>query len=128
MISKYNSFIVDMLLEKAINESFLYYSPNVRKALSRIKGNDIATELLGSEGTDVKPDMTFIDLGKEGYFSFITMRNAKPLLLTSYPTMDWAEKVDIEKMPDPEMYSNELHELDDIESARGSGVFKKVKK
>jgi hypothetical protein len=125
MISKYNSFIVDMLLEKAINESFLYYSPNVRKALSRIKGNDIATELLGSEGTDVKPDMTFIDLGKEGYFSFITMRNAKPLLLTSYPTMDWAEKVDIEKMPDPENYSNELHELDDIESARGSGVFKK---
>jgi hypothetical protein len=125
MISKYNSFIVDMLLEKAINESFLYYSPNVRKALSRIKGNDIATELLGSEGTDVKPDMTFIDLGKEGYFSFITMRNAKPLLLTSYPTMDWAEKVDIEKMPDPESYSNELHELDDIESARGSGVFKK---
>ena len=125
MISKYNSFIVDMLLEKAINESFLYYSPNVRKALSRIKSNDIATELLGSEGTDVKPDMTFIDLGKEGYFSFITMRNAKPLLLTSYPTMDWAEKVDIEKMPDPENYSNELHELDDIESARGSGVFKK---
>ena len=71
MISKYNSFIIDMLLEKAINESFLYYSPNVRKALSRIKGNDIATELLGSEGTDVKPDMTFIDLGKEGYFSFL---------------------------------------------------------
>ena len=71
MISKYNSFIVDMLLEKAINESFLYYSPNVRKALSRIKGNDIATELLGSEGTDVKPDMTFIDLGKEGYLSFM---------------------------------------------------------
>ena len=125
MISKYNSFSLDLLLEKAINESFLYYSPNVRKALSRIKGNDIATELLGSEGTDVKPDMTFIDLGKEGYFSFITMRNAKPLLLTSYPTMDWAEKVDIEKMPDPENYSNELHELDDIESARGSGVFKK---
>ena len=64
MISKYNSFTLDLLLEKAINESFLYYSPNVRKALSRIKGNDIASSLLGSEGTDVKPDMTFIDLGK----------------------------------------------------------------
>ena len=94
MISKYNSFIVDMLLEKAINESFLYYSPNVRKALSRIKSNDIATELLGSEGTDVKPDMTFIDLGKEGYLSFITMRNAKPLIDARYPNLDWAEKIE----------------------------------
>ena len=66
MISKYNSFSLDLLLEKAINESFLYYSPSVRKALNRIKSNDIASSLLDSEGTDVKPDMTFIDLGKEG--------------------------------------------------------------
>jgi len=124
MISKYNSFIVDMLLEKAINESFLYYSPNVRKALSRIKGNDIATELLGSEGTDVKPDMTFIDLGKEGYFSFITMRNAKPLIDARYPNLEWAEKIETEAMPDFISYSNELHELDK-ESDRGSGVFNK---
>jgi len=125
MISKYNSFIVDMLLEKAIDESFLYYSPNVRKALSRIKGNDIATELLGSEGTDVKPDMTFIDLGKEGYLSFITMRNAKSLIDVRYPNLEWAEKIETEVMPDFTTYSNELHELDDTESGRGSGVFKK---
>jgi hypothetical protein len=125
MISKYNSFTLDLLLEKAINESFLYYSPNVRKALSRIKGNDIATELLGSEGTDVKPDMTFIDLGKEGYFSFITMRNAKPLINARYPDLEWAEKIETEAMPDVTAYSNELHELDDTESGRGSGVFKK---
>jgi len=124
MISKYNSFTLDLLLEKAINESFLYYSPNVRKALSRIKGNDIASSLLGSEGTDVKPDMTFIDLGKEGYLSFITMRNAKPLIDTRYPNLDWAEKIETEAMPDFITYSNELHELDK-ESDRGSGVFTK---
>jgi len=123
MISKYNSFIVDMLLEKAINESFLYYSPNARKALSRIKGNDIASDLLNSEGNDVKPDMTFIDLGKEGYFSFITMRNAKPLLVAKYPNMEWAEKIDTKVMADVQLYSNELHELD-IEN-QGSGVFTK---
>jgi hypothetical protein len=125
MISNYNNFSLDILLEKAINESFLYYSPNVRKALTRMKDNDIATELLGSEGNDVKPDMTFIDLGKEGYLSFITMRNAKNLLTTAYPSMDWAEKIDTEKLTDYEDYSNELHELDDTESSRGSGVFKK---
>jgi hypothetical protein len=125
MISKYNSFSLDLLLEKAINESFLYYSPNVRKALSRIKGNDIASSLLGSEGTDVKPDMTFIDLGKEGYFSFITMRNAKPLINARYPNLEWAEKVETEAMPDVVDYSNELHELDTETQSRGSGVFVK---
>mgnify|MGYP000909513857 CR=1 FL=1 len=125
MISKYNSFIVDMLLEKAINESFLYYSPNVRKALSRIKGNDIATELLGSEGTDVKPDMTFIDLGKEGYFSFITMRNAKPLIAARYPNLEWADNIETQSMPDFIDYSNELHELDTETQSRGTGVFTK---
>ena len=125
MISKYNSFIVDMLLEKAINESFLYYSPNVRKALSRIKSNDIAGDLLGSEGTDVKPDMTFIDLGKEGYFSFITMRNAKPLIAARYPNLEWADNIETQSMPDFIDYSNELHELDTETQSRGTGVFTK---
>lgn len=125
MISKYNSFALDLLLEKAINESFLYYSPNVRKALSRIKSNDIASELLGSEGTDVKPDMTFIDLGKEGYFSFITMRNAKPLIAAKYPNLDWADNIETQAMPDVVDYSNELHELDTETQSRGTGVFTK---
>jgi hypothetical protein len=125
MISKYNSFALDLLLEKAINESFLYYSPNVRKALSRIKSNDIASELLGSEGTDVKPDMTFIDLGKEGYFSFITMRNAKPLMVAKYPNTDWSINIDNKPMPDPENYSNDLHEFDIAGGEDASGVFTK---
>ena len=123
MISKYNSFSLDLLLEKAINESFLYYSPSVRKALNRIKSNDIASSLLDSEGTDVKPDMTFIDLGKEGYFSFITMRNAKPLITTKYPNNDWAENIDTKPMPDVTSYSNDLHEFDMEGGSDASGVF-----
>ena len=125
MISKYNSFILDLLLEKAINESFLYYSPNVRKALSRIKSNDIATELLGSEGTDVKPDMTFIDLGKEGYFSFITMRNAKPLILAKYPDRDFSINIDSEPFKHPQLFSNDLYEIDMTESDLAAGIFTK---
>ena len=125
MISKYNSFSLDLLLEKAINESFLYYSPSVRKALNRIKSNDIASSLLDSEGTDVKPDMTFIDLGKEGYFSFITMRNAKPLITTKYPNNDWAENIDTKPMPDVTSYSNDLHEFDMDGGGDASGVFTK---
>ena len=125
MISKYNSFILDLLLEKAINESFLYYSPNVRKALSRIKSNDIATELLGSEGTDVKPDMTFIDLGKEGYFSFITMRNAKPLILAKYPDSDFSINIDSEPFKHPQLFSNDLYEIDMTESDLAAGIFTK---
>jgi hypothetical protein len=125
MISKYNSFSLDLLLEKAINESFLYYSPSVRKALNRIKSNDIASGLLDSEGTDVKPDMTFIDLGKEGYFSFITMRNAKPLIVAKYPNNDWSENIDTKRMPDPQAYSDDLHGFDMEAGGDVSGVFTK---
>jgi hypothetical protein len=125
MISKYNSFTLDLLLEKAINESFLYYSPSVRKLLNKISDNDIAFDLLGSEGTDIKPDMTFIDLGKEGYFSFITMRNAKPLLVAKYPNRDWVENIDVLAVPEPERYANDLYKYDNEPSEYGPGVFKK---
>lgn len=122
MISKYNSFSLDLLLEKAINESFIYYSPDVRKALTRIKTNDIASELLSSEGTDIKPDMTFIDLGKEGYFSFITMRNAKPLILARYPKADWSINIENKPIPEAELVSSILHDIDMVDR---DGVFTK---
>ena len=139
MISKYNNFTADLLLEKAINESFLYYSPNVRKALSRIKNNDIASELLRSEGTDIKPDMTFIDLaitpgpnatvdqkeGKEGYLSFITMRNAKTLITARFTGADWAKNIDNKPMPNPQMYSDDIYEFDLSVGAQSTGVFTK---
>ena len=69
--------------------------------------------------------MTFIDLGKEGYFSFITMRNAKPLIAARYPNLEWADNIETQSMPDFIDYSNELHELDTETQSRGTGVFTK---
>lgn len=126
MISKYNSFLEDKILESLINESFLYLSPNVRKILGKMftkHHSDIAADILSSEGTDVKPDMTFIDLGKEGYLSFITMKNAKPLVLAKYPNVDWANNIDNVVLPDPKLYTNDLYEFDINKDKDSTGVF-----
>jgi len=128
MLSRYNSFTEDIILEKMINESFLYFSPNVRKVLGKVftkNTSDIAEDILASEGTDVKPDITFVDLGKEGYLSFITMKNAKPLILAKYPNMEWAQEIDNKTLPDFKDYSKELYELDTETQSRGTGVFVK---
>lgn len=128
MLARYNSFTEDIILERMINESFLYLSPNVRKVLGRLfarNHNDIAGEILSSEGTDVKPDVTFIDLGKEGYLSFITMKNAKPLLVAKYGHMDWARNIDNKAMPDPKLYTNDLYEYDIKKDPDSTGIFTK---
>ena len=68
---KYNSFKVEKLLESMVNESYIYYSPDFRKILKRFKDNDIATDLLSIENTDVKPDTSFIGLSdKDGFVKF----------------------------------------------------------
>ena len=73
---KYNNFLEDLILEKIINESIVYYSPNMRKILKKID-NDISNSLLNIEGSDVKPDVTFIDNDDSDveYISFTSMRN-----------------------------------------------------
>ena len=82
MIIKYDDF----LLENLINESILYYSPKVRDIISRIE-SPISNELKNLEKTDTHKDVTFIDLDKEGYMSFTTMKSAeKHLLDNSYST------------------------------------------
>lgn len=77
MLQNYKQFKEDFLLE-SVNESIIYYSPKFRKLLSKIEDNEIAKKLLDIEVTDVKPDVTFIDLDpeKDDYLSFTTMRNA----------------------------------------------------
>jgi hypothetical protein len=95
MISKYNKFREELLLESLVNESFLYYSPNLRKLISKI-GGDISDSLISSEYTDIKPDITFVDIDKEGYLSFITMRNAAKTLNNKYPHVEeerWSKDV-----------------------------------
>jgi hypothetical protein len=72
MISKYNNFI----LEKALNESTLYVSPEILKRLQKI-GSEISRDLIDQLGQDIKPDATFLDESdKEGELTFITIRNA----------------------------------------------------
>jgi len=115
MISKYNSFLSELLLERAINESILYYSPDLRKIINKI-GSDISLDLLKSETTDIKPDITFVDLDKEGYLSFSTMRNAKKNIIEKFPHID-----DIDTKVDRAL-ADELFDLDKRGSSRSSGV------
>lgn len=115
MIYKYNSFRVDLLLEMAINESILYYSPELRKVINKLD-SDIGNDLLDSETKDIKPDITFVDLDQEGYLSFSTMRNAKKTIVDKFPHLDYVDtKVDRD-------LADELFDLDKRGSSRASGV------
>lgn len=96
MISKYNKFKEDLLLEGLINESFLYFSPPLRNVISKV-GGEISKELIDIEGKDIKPDITFVDIDKEGYLSFTTMRNAAKTLTKAYPHTgeeEWGNGID----------------------------------
>jgi hypothetical protein len=77
MIKKYKSFREDLILEKAINESTVYYSPNLRDRLIMI-GDEVSKSLLSIEGENIKPDVTLIDNfdDKEGHISFTTKKSA----------------------------------------------------
>ena len=116
MIYKYNSFRVDLLLEKAINESILYYSPELRKVINKLD-SDIGNALLDSEATDIKPDITFVDLDQEGYLSFTTMRNAKKHIVDKFSHL-----TDIDTEPIPFHLSDELFDLDRKGSPNATGI------
>jgi hypothetical protein len=85
MLQKFNQFSENILLENLVNESVIYFSPDFRRMLSTID-NDIATDLLEIEVTDIKPDMTFVDLDsdKDDYLSFTTMKNALKTIEDGY--------------------------------------------
>jgi hypothetical protein len=94
MISKYNEFILESLIE-GINESIVYYSPNLRGILRRIK-SEIAQDLLDLEEKEIKDDITFIDVdNKEGFINFTTDKNAKKNLEIKYPAENWSHIHDI---------------------------------
>jgi hypothetical protein len=84
MLKRYEKFISDLLLENIINESYIYYSPPLAKTLNRID-NEIAKDLISIESTDIKPDITFVDIDNEGYLSFTTARNASNNLEKNWP-------------------------------------------
>lgn len=90
MISKYKNFI----LERALNESTLYVSPELLKRLRKIDSK-IAKDLIAQLGKDIKPDATFLDESdKEGELSFITMRNAIKKLSDIYGDDDFVKSLE----------------------------------
>lgn len=115
-LKKFNNFSEDRLLESVINESIIYFSPDLRKIFSKMKSDSIAQNLLSIEATDIKPDITFVDLGKEGYLGFSTMRNAKKVITDKFPHLDY-----IDNKVDQDM-ADELFHLDKVGSSRATGV------
>lgn len=94
MLPKYFEFLSEQLIEN-INESFLYFSPDLRAKLGRVK-SEIATDLLSMELEDIKDDITFLDVDTDGYISFTTMKNAVRILSETYPDIKTLDtKVDL---------------------------------
>lgn len=91
MLSKYNNFIEDKILESLIQESIIYFTPPLRRILKGID-NDISKDLLASEATDVKPDITFVDFDRDDYLTFSTMRNIKKLIVQYHPHLEYIDK------------------------------------
>ena len=76
-IKKYKSFREELIIEKVVNESTVYYSPNFRNRLMLID-DEVARELLSIEGLDISPDVTLIDNfdDNNGHISFMTKQSA----------------------------------------------------
>jgi hypothetical protein len=74
---EYNEFNLNRILESLVNESMFYYTKAFADILNKIGDNEIAEDLLSVKGTDVKPDMTFVDVDdKEGFISFSQISKA----------------------------------------------------
>ena len=119
----------DALLESMLLESVLYFSPVFREKLQGLD-NGIAKNLLELEGTDVEPDVTFIDslstdLGK---VTFISMNQAIQKLKVTYPTS--VNISDLQQNPNVEtndrLYDRE-YRLSLLNSDRYSGVYSQTR-
>ena len=95
MLQRFKNFSENLLLER-INESVIYFSPKFRNLLSKID-NEISNDLIEVEVTDIKPDVTFVDLDpeKDDYLTFTTMKNAMKVIDDEYEHIK-----DIENVPD----------------------------
>lgn len=84
MLTRYELFLENQALDR-INEAILYYSDKLKMVLQATK-TKIGKHLLSIETDIIKPDITLVDLDKEGYFSFTTERNVKKKLADIYDT------------------------------------------
>jgi hypothetical protein len=76
----------------------LYFSPKFRDRISEID-SDISKELLKSEFTEIKPDMTFIDVddNKEGFITFTQIKNAQKKFQDQFQDSDLISGKGIDK-------------------------------
>lgn len=83
---KYLNTSDELLFESLLSESIVYYSPELREALNRLKSkNPIAQDLVDLEGQDIESDLTFLDFGTEGYLTFQQMPKAMKLIKAEWP-------------------------------------------
>jgi len=76
MIHGFVKFKENLLLE-SINETYIYFSPELRSVLYNLSSSDkVAKSMFDIEREDVKPDITFLHIDKEGYLSFTTSKNS----------------------------------------------------
>jgi hypothetical protein len=106
-IKKYS----ELVLESLLNESVLYFSPPLRDKL-KLMDSDISKKLLELEGTDVRSDVTFVDIvddSGEALVSFMPMNQALTKIKGAYPD---ANNADLQAMPDiavnDALYANDL--------------------
>jgi hypothetical protein len=89
-------FKSDFLFESTINESVLYLSPNFISTLNMID-SDISNELLSLDRKDIKPDITFVDIGDVGYATFKPMKLVKKHLSEELPDSMLNIEIDSER-------------------------------
>ena len=83
---KYLQTSDELLFESLLNESIIYYSPNLRNSLEYLSNrNPIAKSLYEIEGEDLEADVTFLDFGTEGYLTFHQMPKAIRLIKSVWP-------------------------------------------
>ena len=130
MINRYSDFVENSMIN-GINESIVYLSPPLRKILTKIhvKGDVVASALRNIEGDDIKKDITFLDVGEEGFISFTTMKKAMPMISKIYGTQSGNRYPRSERFTTIDTdYSRSMANIlydDDMESSRDATLIYK---
>ena len=119
---RYNNFLEDLILEKMIQESALYYTKEFKDKIYNIRfKSPIAQNLIDIEGVDVKADMTFISFGDEkGNIKFSQIKNILSLVKKYYKEKyeknwdsfmeEWLELF-LKRIENSEIKNNEINTL-----------------
>jgi hypothetical protein len=96
----YKLFLESKMIE-LINESVIHFTPRFYGILRRID-SEISKDLQSLKSKNIEPDITFLDIDKDGYLSFSSAKNVKALILKKY-AQNVADVIDIESDSIPDM-------------------------